>query len=157
MPTTDRPRRIRIVIVEDNPATADSLQMLLDLHGYEVRVAYTGPEGRQTRSLRKQLASANQQLKAAVEQVVELTGQKAAQQQEASRIKQLLDSLKPREHEVFLLVAAGLANKHIAARLGLSLPTVKFHRGRLMRKLQLHSVTELARLAEKARLLLPSL
>jgi CheY-like chemotaxis protein len=46
MPTPDlSPRRTRIVIVEDNPVTAESLQMLLDLHGYEVRVAYTGPEG----------------------------------------------------------------------------------------------------------------
>jgi CheY-like chemotaxis protein len=37
--------RTRVVIVEDNPATADSLQLLLDLYDYEVRVAYTGSEG----------------------------------------------------------------------------------------------------------------
>jgi FixJ family two-component response regulator len=37
------------------------------------------------------------------------------------------------------------------------LQTVKFHRGRLMRKLQLHCVADLVRLAEKARSLLPSL
>ena len=65
--------------------------------------------------------------------------------------------MKPREREVFLLVADGLPNKQIAARLGVSLQTVKLHRGRLMRKLQLHSVAELVRLAEKARSLLPSL
>jgi CheY-like chemotaxis protein len=35
----------RVVIVEDNQAAADSLALLLHLHGYEVRVAYTGPEG----------------------------------------------------------------------------------------------------------------
>ena len=58
---------------------------------------------------------------------------------------------------MFLLVAAGLANKRIAARLGVCLQTVKLHRGRLMRKLQLHSVAELVRLAEKARSLLPGL
>jgi len=57
---------------------------------------------------------------------------------------------------VFLLVAAGMANKQIASRLGLSLQTVKLHRGRLMRKLQLHSVAELVRLAEKAPPLPPS-
>jgi CheY-like chemotaxis protein len=33
------------VIVEDNQDAADSLQLLLSLHGYEVRVAYTAPEG----------------------------------------------------------------------------------------------------------------
>ena len=58
---------------------------------------------------------------------------------------------------MFLLVAAGMPNKGIAARLGVCVQTVKFHRGRLMRKLQLHSVAELARLAEKARSLLPNL
>jgi DNA-binding CsgD family transcriptional regulator len=108
------------------------------------------------RALRKQLASAKQELRAAAGQVLELTSQELARQQEASRIKQVLDSLKPREREVFLLVAAGMPNKRIAARLGVSLPTVKLHRGRLMRKLQLRSLAELARLAEKARSLLPS-
>jgi two-component system CheB/CheR fusion protein len=35
----------RILIVEDNHDTADSLQMLLEALGHEVRVAYNGPEG----------------------------------------------------------------------------------------------------------------
>jgi CheY-like chemotaxis protein len=39
------PARRRVVIVEDNHATADSMRLLLDLAGYEVRVAYTGPDG----------------------------------------------------------------------------------------------------------------
>jgi RNA polymerase sigma factor (sigma-70 family) len=110
----------------------------------------------QVRLLRKEFAQANEQLRAAVGQALEQKSQELAQP-EASRIGQLLDSLKPREREVFLLVADGLPNKRIAARLGISLPTVKLHRGRLMRKLQLHSVAELVRLAEKARSLLPSL
>jgi RNA polymerase sigma factor (sigma-70 family) len=108
------------------------------------------------RLLRKQLALANQRLRAAVGQLLEQKNEELAQQEEVTRIKQLLDSLKPREHEVFLLIAAGMANKQIAARLGISLPTVKLHRGRLMRKLHIHSVAELARLAEQARSLLPS-
>jgi CheY-like chemotaxis protein len=46
MPATDLSRRrTRVVIVEDNQAVADTLRLLLDLHGYEVQVAYTGPEG----------------------------------------------------------------------------------------------------------------
>jgi CheY-like chemotaxis protein len=45
MPATDPCRRTRVVIVEDNHEAADSLRLLLGLHGYEVRVAYTGPEG----------------------------------------------------------------------------------------------------------------
>jgi CheY-like chemotaxis protein len=38
-------RRSRILIVEDARDTADSLRMLLELVGYEVAVASTGPEG----------------------------------------------------------------------------------------------------------------
>jgi RNA polymerase sigma factor (sigma-70 family) len=89
--------------------------------------------------------------------VLEQKSLELAGQQEASQIRQLLDSLKPREREVFHLVGAGLPNKQIATRLGVCLQTVKLHRGRLMRKLQLHSVAELARLAGKARSLLPGL
>jgi RNA polymerase sigma factor (sigma-70 family) len=107
--------------------------------------------------LRKELAQANEQLRAAVGQALEQKSQEPVQQQEASRIRQLLESLKPREREVLFLVADGLPNKRIAARLGVSLQTVKLHRGRVMRKLQLHSVVDLVRLAEKARSLLPSL
>jgi RNA polymerase sigma factor (sigma-70 family) len=94
---------------------------------------------------------------AAVGQALEQKRQELARQHEASRIRQLLESLKPREREVFHLVAAGMPNRRIAARLGVSLQTVKLHRGRLMRKLRLRSVAELVRLAERARSLLPSL
>lgn len=36
---------LRILVVEDNRDSAESLRMLLELYGYEVTVAYTGPEG----------------------------------------------------------------------------------------------------------------
>ena len=46
MATADiRDGRIRVIVVEDNQATADSLRQLLGLYGYEVRVAYDGPDG----------------------------------------------------------------------------------------------------------------
>lgn len=35
----------RVVVVEDNHAAADTMQRLLTLSGYEVRVAYNGPDG----------------------------------------------------------------------------------------------------------------
>jgi CheY-like chemotaxis protein len=35
----------RVVIVEDNRAAADSMRQLLAHSGYEVRVAYNGPDG----------------------------------------------------------------------------------------------------------------
>lgn len=45
MATTTAANRRRVVIVEDNHATADSMQLLLSYAGYEVRVAYSGPDG----------------------------------------------------------------------------------------------------------------
>ena len=35
----------RILVIEDNPDTADSLAMILTLLGHEVQVAYNGPDG----------------------------------------------------------------------------------------------------------------
>ena len=63
-------------------------------------------------------------------------------------------TLTEREREVMQLVVAGRANKQIAAELGLSLVTVKVHRGQVMRKMQARSVAELVRMAD--RLGLPS-
>lgn len=36
---------LRVLVVEDNRDSAESLRMLLELYGYEVTVAYSGPEG----------------------------------------------------------------------------------------------------------------
>jgi len=58
--------------------------------------------------------------------------------------------LTPREHEVLVQVIAGRLNKQIAADLGTAEKTVKVHRGRLMAKLGLRSVTDLVRAAERA-------
>jgi RNA polymerase sigma factor (sigma-70 family) len=69
---------------------------------------------------------------------------------ERNRIRQHLRKLTPREHEIMTHVIAGLLNKQIAAALGISLETVKIHRGRVMRKLGVGSVAELVRLCEKA-------
>ena len=47
------------------------------------------------------------------------------------------------------LVAAGRANKQIAAELGISVVTVKVHRGQVMHKMRAKSVAELVRSADK--------
>jgi CheY-like chemotaxis protein len=38
-------RRKRVIVIDDNQLAADSLELLLSLHDFEVRVAYTGPDG----------------------------------------------------------------------------------------------------------------
>jgi FixJ family two-component response regulator len=62
---------------------------------------------------------------------------------------QALRLLTAREHEVFVQVAAGKANKVIAAELGTCEQTIKVHRGRVMRKLRVNSLAELVRLADR--------
>jgi len=58
-------------------------------------------------------------------------------------------SLSTREREVFVSVAEGKQNKVIAADLGISEKTVKFHRARVTEKLGLRSSAQLARVAEQ--------
>lgn len=59
-----------------------------------------------------------------------------------------LARLTRRELQVCQLVARGLPNKQIALELGLSEKTVKFHRGRVMHKLEVDSVVALVRLLQ---------
>lgn len=52
-----------------------------------------------------------------------------------------------RERQVMSMVAAGLGNKQIARRLGISIHTVRNHRQRLMDKLDVHDTATLTRIA----------
>lgn len=63
-----------------------------------------------------------------------------------------LDLLTSREREVLQLIAEGKTNKEIASILNLSVYTVDAHRGRIMEKLNVHSVSELVRFAVRAGL-----
>jgi FixJ family two-component response regulator len=56
-------------------------------------------------------------------------------------------SLTPREREIMALVVSGRLNKQIAGELGISEITVKAHRGRVMRKMQVDSLADLVRVA----------
>lgn len=61
--------------------------------------------------------------------------------------------LTPREREVVTLVAQGLANKEIAARLEISTRTVEAHRDSLTRKLGIRTIAGLTRFCLKHGLL----
>lgn len=56
-------------------------------------------------------------------------------------------NLTDRQREVLQLVAEGRANQEIAQILNLSIKTVQFHRGQLMRKLGVHSAVKLVAFA----------
>lgn len=57
-------------------------------------------------------------------------------------------TLSPREQQVMLLVTAGKMNKQIAGDLGISVITVKIHRGAAMRKMSARTLADLVRMAE---------
>src|SRR5215813_3630839 len=58
-----------------------------------------------------------------------------------------IDLLSSREREVLQMLAEGKTNKEIATVLNLSVYTVDAHRGRIMEKLNLHSINDLVRFA----------
>jgi FixJ family two-component response regulator len=64
-------------------------------------------------------------------------------------LKARYHELTERERQVMNLVVAGRVNKQIAAELGLSVVTVKVHRGQVMRKMLAKSVAELVRMADR--------
>ena len=66
-----------------------------------------------------------------------------------AELKARYRALTEREREVMTFVVAGRVNKQIAAELGLSLVTIKVHRGQVMRKMLARSVPELVRMADR--------
>jgi FixJ family two-component response regulator len=66
----------------------------------------------------------------------------------ASKLRASFETLSPREQEIMGLVTAGLMNKQIAGKVGISEITVKVHRGSVMRKMGAKTLADLVRMAE---------
>jgi FixJ family two-component response regulator len=91
----------------------------------------------------------DQELVDAIQRGIEKNRVQLAQRAEISDLQRRLQSLTPREREVFPLVTGGWLNKQIAAELGTSEKTIKIHRGQVMSKMKADSVADLVRMAEK--------
>ena len=63
--------------------------------------------------------------------------------------------LSNREREVMSLVVSGLLNKQVGGELGISEITVKAHRGRVMGKMQAHSLADLVKISARLGLSAP--
>jgi len=66
---------------------------------------------------------------------------------ELELLRESYDSLTPREQDVMRLVVAGMLNKQIGLKLGISEITVKAHRGKMMLKMKVDSVADLVKVA----------
>jgi FixJ family two-component response regulator len=68
-------------------------------------------------------------------------------------VRPRIATLTPRELQVFELVIRGNSNKHVARALGCTERTIKAHRHKVMKKMQVQSVVELVSLAERIGIL----
>jgi DNA-binding NarL/FixJ family response regulator len=67
----------------------------------------------------------------------------------------LRKSLSAREREIVQLLAEGKSTKEVAVILGISVKTAETHRSNIMRKLEMHSVSELIRYAVRNNMIEP--
>ncbi len=89
-------------------------------------------------------------LLAAVRQALAAVRDAAATAAAAEAAARRLSRLTPREREVLDGLVAGQPTKAIARTLGASPRTIEVHRGRVMDKLDVHSLPELMRLVQAA-------
>jgi len=68
-------------------------------------------------------------------------------QAEIAALSNSYESLTPREQDVLRLVVAGMLNKQIGLKLGISEITVKAHRGKMMQKMKADSLADLVKTA----------
>jgi FixJ family two-component response regulator len=92
----------------------------------------------------------DEELLQAVRRATEKDERTKAYREETRHALERIQELTPREYEILRYILGGMLNKQIAFSLGIAEKTIKVHRGHIMEKLNVSSVAELVRLAEKA-------
>ncbi len=93
----------------------------------------------------------DERLLAAIELALARNRQAHLRDDACAAIRARMASLTEREREVMDRVIEGALNKQIAVGLGMAEKTVKVHRGRVMAKMQVRSVSALVRLVDTVR------
>src|ERR1700704_1278811 len=90
-------------------------------------------------------------LLSAIRHAIERSRIALAHEAEIRALRDRHASLSRREREVMALVVSGLLNKQVGFELGISEITVKAHRGKVMRKMESHSLADLVNMAASLR------
>jgi FixJ family two-component response regulator len=98
----------------------------------------------------------DQDLLDAIQQALQRDRLAREQEADLRDLRVRYEALTAREREVMALVVSGMLNKQIASEIGTSEATVKIHRGNVMQKMQVGSLIELVRIADKLKPVLPS-
>ena len=91
----------------------------------------------------------------ALEQAIRRQAAEAATRHHRDRIMARLALLSDREREVLERVLQGRLNKQIAFEMGIAEKTVKAHRGRVMEKMEAHTIAELVHLCDSVGIGVP--
>jgi FixJ family two-component response regulator len=89
----------------------------------------------------------NEVLLSAIRHAIKRSAAVLDDQAETSALRNSYESLTPREQDVLRLVVAGMLNKQIGLKLGISEITVKAHRGKMMQKMKADSLADLVKTA----------